>query len=445
MRGPSGKPMKKILVIGYVWPEPNSSAAGSRMLELVQLFLAMQCEVTFASAAALSEHRFDLTALGVAEKAIALNCSSFDEFVAQLQPDTVLFDRFFTEEQFGWRVEQQCPQALRILDTEDFHSLRHARQQLLKSAQKALAIDGAVTEKERQSLPPVSTTSEELYAQMCSSDMAQREVAAIFRCDLSLMISEVEMELLQQHFSVPAPLLFYCPFLSQPKTADKTLPDFSARQHFITIGNFRHEPNWDSVLWLKYQLWPLIRAQFAQANLAAPELHIYGAYPPPKATQLHNAKEGFHIKGWAADAHTVMQNARVCLAPLRFGAGIKGKLMDAIHSGTPSVTTSIGCESMSGGLAWCGAVANDAEVFAQAALDLYQQPSLWQEKQQQGFTILRDYFYRCDYAAALQQRLGRLEVNSVAERQRNFIGQMLRHHHHKSTQYMAQWIEAKNR
>lgn len=437
--------MKKILVIGYVWPEPNSSAAGSRMLELVQLFLAMQCEVTFASAAALSEHRFDLTALGVAEKAIALNCSSFDEFVAQLQPDTVLFDRFFTEEQFGWRVEQQCPQALRILDTEDFHSLRHARQQLLKSAQKALAIDGAVTEKERQSLPPVSTTSEELYAQMCSSDMAQREVAAIFRCDLSLMISEVEMELLQQHFSVPAPLLFYCPFLSQPKTADKTLPDFSARQHFITIGNFRHEPNWDSVLWLKYQLWPLIRAQFAQANLAAPELHIYGAYPPPKATQLHNAKEGFHIKGWAADAHTVMQNARVCLAPLRFGAGIKGKLMDAMHSGTPSVTTSIGCESMSGGFDWCGAVANDAEVFAQAALDLYQQPSLWQEKQQQGFTILRDYFYRCDYAAALEQRLGILEENSVAERQRNFIGQMLRHHHHKSTQYMAQWIEAKNR
>lgn len=432
--------MKKILVIGYVWPEPNSSAAGSRMLELVQLFLAMQCEVTFASAAALSEHRFDLNSLGVAEKTIALNCISFDEFVRALQPDAVLFDRFFTEEQFGWRVEQQCPQALRILDTEDFHSLRHARQQILKTTQKL-----AATEKERQSVAPVSATAAELYAQMCSSDMAQREVAAIFRCDLSLMISEVEMELLQQFFSVPAPLLFYCPFLSQPKIADKTLPDFSARQHFITIGNFRHEPNWNSVLWLKYQLWPLIRAQFAQANLVAPELHIYGAYPPPKATQLHNAKEGFHIKGWADDAQAVMQNARVCLAPLRFGAGIKGKLMDAMHCGTPSVTTSIGSESMSGGFAWCGAIADDADVFAQAALDLYQQPSLWQEKKQQGFNILRDYFYRCDYAAELQQRLRALEENITAERQHNFIGQMLRHHHHKSTQYMAQWIEAKNR
>lgn len=432
--------MKKVLVIGYVWPEPNSSAAGSRMLELVQLFLSLRCDVTFASAAALSEHRFDLNQIGVTEKTIALNCSSFDSFITELQPDLVLFDRFFTEEQFGWRVEQQCPQALRILDTEDFHSLRHARQQLLKAAQK-----DAGTEAARQAVPPVSATAAELYTQMSGSDMAQREVAAMFRCDLSLMISEVEMELLQNYFAVPAQLLFYCPFLSQPEIVDKKLPDFSARQHFITIGNFRHEPNWDSVQWLKHQLWPLVRAQFLQANMAPPELHIYGAYPPPKATQLYNAREGFHIKGWAEDAQEVMQNARVCLAPLRFGAGIKGKLMDAMHSGTPSVTTRIGAESMSGGLEWCGAIEDDAAAFARAAFDLYTQADLWQAKQQQGRLILRDYFYRRDYSQDLQQRLAALAENCELERQQNFIGHMLRHHYHKSTQYMAQWIEAKNR
>jgi glycosyltransferase involved in cell wall biosynthesis len=233
--------------------------------------------------------------------------------------------------------------------------------------------------------------------------------------------------------------------LAQPSIANKKLPDFFSRQHFVTIGNFRHEPNWDSVLWLKHCLWPLIRTQFANAAIAAPELHIYGAYPPPKAMQLHNPKEGFHIKGWAADAGSVMQDARVCLAPLRFGAGIKGKLIDAMHNGTPSITTHIGSESMSGGLAWCGAVTDDAGELARAALDIYQQPLLWQEKQQQGFTILRDYFYRCDYADLLRQRLLELTVNINAERQYNFIGHMLRHHHHKSTQYMAQWIEAKNK
>jgi glycosyltransferase involved in cell wall biosynthesis len=401
----------RALVIGYVWPEPVSSAAGTRMLELVRLLLKMDYQVTFASAAALSEHRFDLNSLCVNEKSIALNCSSFDEFVRELQPNLVLFDRFFTEEQFGWRVEQACPDALRILDTEDLHSLRHVRQQLLKSAQKRCD-----SEEEKQSVAPVTADNEQLYRQMCAGDMAVREVAAIFRCDLSLMISEVEIDLLQCYFSVPSRLLFYCPFLTQQKVDVASLRDFSARQHFIAIGNFRHEPNWDSVLWLKHQLWPMIRAQLPQA-----ELHIYGAYPPPKATQLHNAKDGFHVKGWAVDAQAVMQPARVCLAPLRFGAGIKGKLMDAMRCGTPSITTSIGVESMSGGLPWGGAVADVAETF------------------------VRDYFYRRDHALALQTRLTELLHNLQRERGDNFIGQMLRHHSHKSTQYMGQWIEAKNK
>lgn len=430
----------RALVIGYVWPEPASSAAGTRMLELVQLLVRMDYQVTFASAAALSEHRFDLNSLDVTEKSIALNCRSFDEFVRDLNPNLVLFDRFFTEEQFGWRVEQACPDALRILDTEDLHSLRHARQQLLKSAQKNCA-----SEKEKQSAAPVTVDSEQLYLQMCAGDMAVREVAAIFRCDLSLMISEFEIDLLQRYFSVPSQLLFYCPFLSQQEVDVASLPDFSVRQHFIAIGNFRHEPNWDSVLWLKHQLWPMIRAQLSAVGMAQAELHIYGAYPPPKATQLHNAKEGFHIKGWAADAQAVMQSARVCLAPLRFGAGIKGKLMDAMRCGTPSVTTSIGVESMSGGLPWGGAVADDAETFVAAAVAHYQDEILWQQKQQQGFSILRDYFYRMDHTLALQTRLAELLDNVQRERGNNFIGQMLRHHSHKSTQYMGQWIEAKNK
>ncbi len=431
--------MKRVLVVGYVWPEPKSSAAGTRMLELVQLFLRMQCEVTFASAAALSEHRFDLTALGVAEKVIALNCSSFDGYVKELQPDIVLFDRFFTEEQFGWRVAQACPNALRILDTEDFHSLRHARQQLLKAEQKKYS-----NEKEKQSVGPVLASPAELYQQMCAQDMALREVAAIFRCDLSLMISEFEMEFLQTYFSVPAQLLFYAPFLSPIVGQQQSLPDFSARQHFIAIGNFRHEPNWDSVLWLKHQLWPMIRAQLLQSGAQA-ELHIYGAYPPPKATQLHNAKEGFYVKGWAEDAAAVMQQARVCLAPLRFGAGIKGKLMDAMRAGTPSVTTTIGAESMRGDLPWGGAIADDADSFAAAAVALYQNPITWCHAQQAGFNILHNYFVQTDYNLLLQQRLARLVESAALERSNNFIGQMLRHHSLKSTQYMGQWIEAKNK
>jgi O-antigen biosynthesis protein len=425
----------RVLIIGYVWPEPNSSAAGSRMLDLINLWVAQGWELVFASAAALSEHRADLPSLGVREQSILLNCDSFDAFVVAYQPQLVLFDRFFTEEQFGWRVEKNCPHALRILDTEDLHSLREARQQLLKATQKNQA-----SESLRQSVGPVLATSAQLYSCMSSSDIAQREIAAIFRCDLSLMISTYEIALLQQYFAVPAQLLFYLPLLAGAEVNAQALRSFTERAHFIAIGNFRHQPNWDAVLWLKHQLWPLIRAHLPKA-----ELHIYGAYPPPKATQLHNAQDGFLVKGWAPSAREVMCAARVCLAPLRFGAGLKGKLMDAMHAGTPSVTTALGAEAMAGDMPWGGAIANSAQDFCAAALALYEHQPQWQVAQQQGVAILQQRFKRAEFTPALQARLAQLQQQLAAERQQNFIGQMLRHHAHKSTQYMGQWIAEKNK
>ncbi|MCX7220330.1 MAG: hypothetical protein NTY70_15790, partial [Burkholderiales bacterium] len=255
--------MQKILIIGYVWAEPGSSAAGSRMLELLTLFRAQGWQVLFASAAALSEHRADLSALQIEEKSIALNCDSFDQFVADYQPDMVLFDRFFTEEQFGWRVEKAWPNALRVLDTSDLHSLRHARHAMLKQALQACA-----NETERQQLGAVTTDFEVAYPLMADDDMAQREIAAIYRCDLTLMISPAEMSLLQQQFGIPAVLLHHCNLmLLRTQTEQTHAPSFAQRQHFLSIGNFRHAPNWDAVLWLKHAIWPRIRQQLPQAQL----------------------------------------------------------------------------------------------------------------------------------------------------------------------------------
>src|SRR5690606_5459984 len=124
--------IQKLLIIGFVWPEPKSSAAGSRMMQLIEAYISFGYDVTFASACAKTETAFDLKTIGIQTENIQLNHSSFDDFVKQLQPDAVLFDRFMTEEQFGWRVAEQCPNALRILDTEDLHCLRKGRQQALK-------------------------------------------------------------------------------------------------------------------------------------------------------------------------------------------------------------------------------------------------------------------------------------------------------------------------
>ena len=408
--------MKQLLIIGYVWPEPNSSAAGSRMMQLIAFFQQQNYQVTFASPAQLSEHMVDLSDLAIKVQSIALNCQSFDAFIADLQPSVVLFDRFMMEEQFGWRVIEQCPQALRILDSEDLFSLRHARHDAFKQGRALQDSD------------------------LLTSEMAKREVAAIFRCDLSLMISHVEIELLQRLFLVPANLLHYSPFMLTDADLNQTNPEFSQRQNFISIGNFRHAPNWDAVLWLKQKIWPLIRAKLPQAQLL-----VCGAYPPPKATALHDEKSGFIVKGWVAEAEATMHSARMCLAQVRFVAGITFTLAQAMTCGTPSVTTDIGAESMQGSKAWGGAVTNNVEEMVTSAVALYQNNELWQQASDNGIANAKAMYQRGPHFSQLLTVLNQLESNLTRHRQENFIGSMLNHHAHKSTKYMAQWIEAKNK
>ncbi len=415
------------MIVGYVWPEPNSSAAGLRIAQLLASLRRAGYEVHFACAAALSEHQLDLASVDVTAHQVQLNCSSFDEFVAQLNPAVVIFDRFVTEEQFGWRVANTCPDALRILDTEDLHSLRAAREALLKAQLKKGGDVG-----------PVLANDADLFGAMRQSDMILREVAAIFRCDLTLMISDKEISLLQEYFSVPSQLLYHLPFMVEPPHNE--WPDYSHRQHFVTIGNFRHAPNWDAVLWLKQSIWPLLRTKVPGA-----ELHIYGSYPPKKATQLTNPKEKFFVKGWADDALQVVANARVLLAPLRFGAGIKGKLMDAMLTATPSVATAIASEAMAGDEPWPGAVANSASDFAQYAAQLYSQEPSWKTASQQAEKLLRAHYLRERLSPLWLAHLSQLRGDLVRHRRDNFLGAMFQYHAARSTEFMSRWIEVKSR
>lgn len=421
-----------VLILGYVWPEPNSSAAGTRMVELINAFTAVGWRVDFACAAAPSAHQINLKTLGVTAHEITLNCSSFNDWVATLAPSAVVFDRFLTEEQFGWRVQAACPNALRIIDTEDFHSLRAAREQLHKEQQQK-------ADKQRHCVPPLVVCNEKLYQTMLAEGTVLREVAAIFRSDISLIISKVEMQLLQTLFSVPKNLLHYLPFMLTHSQPEKSL-SFAEREHFLVLGNFRHPPNWDAVLWLKHDLWPKIRQRLPKA-----QLHIYGAYPPKKATQLHKPVEGFYLQGWADNAQQEMEKSKVCLAPLRFGAGIKGKLIDAMQTATPSVTTAIGAESMHGDLPWPGCIANTTDEFVDAAVQLYTDEKKWQTAQAYAKPVLETCYNGVLLAQALIEKIQYLSLHLEEHRQKNFIGAMLNHHSHKSTEFMSRWIEVKSR
>ena len=408
-----------VVIIGYVWPEPNSSAAGQNMLSIISTMRNAGHSVTFLTAAADSNHKADLDALGVTSQEIALNCSSFDNVIAELAPDIVVFDRYMTEEQFSWRVRATCPHALRVLNTEDLHSLRQARHNAVKSANDARKAD-------------------------LNSELAQREIAAILRCDITLVISLSELALLTEHYQVPATQLFYYPLPTKP-LAENT-PAFKARKHFVHIGNFRHAPNWDAVLQLKQTIWPAIKKALPDA-----ELHIYGAYPPKKATQLHNDKQGFLVKGWAENADDVMLNARILIAPLRFGAGVKGKFLDAMRCATPSITTWIGAEGITDHDNWPGTICSTDTTntkaisdYVNAAVSLYQDEAAWTLASEKAVNCVNE-FKKQERALPLAPHLLRTHAELTTHREPLFLQSLLWHQSLTASKYMSQWIEAKNK
>jgi len=397
------------LILGKLWPEPSASAAGTRTLDIVRALLGSGWRVSFACAASRAERSTDLEVLGVETANITLNDSSFDVWIAELSPDVVVFDRFMTEEQFGWRVRNACPSALRVLDTSDLHCLREARKSALFCSE-ALRFD---------------------------TDTALREIAAIYRCDRTLMISSAEMQILKERFDLEDPLVQYWPFAFDFPESD--LVGFDQRRHFVMIGSLLHAPNLDGLRWCKRELWPLIRAK-----LPSVELHCYGSYGDKYLKELNAPAKGFFFHGRAEDAHQVIESARVNLAPLRFGAGLKGKVFDGFRVGTPTVGTRIAYEGIMDAQSSCIHIADTPVGFANAAVAVYEDVSLWSELQKQGRELCVQQFSSKVWQPRLNQ-LFRQAIDAMEQdRRQNFVGRMLEHHQHRSTEYFSRWIEAKN-
>ncbi|WP_422351464.1 glycosyltransferase [Flagellimonas sp.] len=410
--------MNKILIIGHVWPEPTTTAAGKRMLQLINAFLEFGYDVTFGCVAARTAFSLDLETIGVRQVAFQLNHASFDDFIQELRPSVVVFDRFMTEEQFGWRVAEFAPEAVRVLNTEDLHSLRKFREECFKKGEEF----------------------KEGYWK--NHPMTLREMASIYRSDLTLMISAFEMQLLTHEANVPENLLKYLPFmLNAPREEElASWPNFDQRRDFVCVGNGKHPPNVEAIKTLKKTIWPIVHQSLPEAKLC-----IYGAYLPQQVLEMHNPKEGFVVKRWVEDLDAALQSSRVLLAPIQFGAGTKGKLVDAMLNGTPSVTTPIGAEGIHGDLAWSGAICTDWQSFSQSAIELYTDTSKWQDAQNQGLEILTNQFPKSKIQSSLKKDLEEVQKHLEQHRSDNLIGRMLQQQGLAAAKYMGKWIEEKNK
>ncbi|GJP69124.1 hypothetical protein CLOP_g25747 [Closterium sp. NIES-67] len=389
----------------------------------------------------------ELEAAGIATYQCAPNRAA--EFLAVLdavQPTIAVFDRFTTEEAFSFRLRERCPDCLLVLDTQDLHFLRANRQRVVSEG-------GSIVDALHH-VP--DTSSRELL----------RELAAMHRCDLTLLCSEAELSLLTRCYAFPPHKLALASFFYD---TDATYPSSTAsspRHHFTTVGTFRHAPNVDAVSWLATHIWPAIRAQLPMA-----ECHVYGSYTTAAISSLNDPSSGFLIRGHAPSLH-VLASYRVLLAPLRFGAGIKGKILDSWLYGTPVVTTPIGGEGMggrgggeggkaegeevngeaggvggwSGGQQWgglCGA--EDAESFVADAVRLYCDQQLWATCQSAGRAILHQQFGMPRNGPALLASLAAAKSNMGDHRLRDYTAAILWHDSNRATEYFSRWIELKER
>lgn len=420
----------RVLFVGFVWPEPKSSAAGQNILSYIETFIHNGDEVSFCSAADTTEQSENLAQLGVNTFVAQLNNSSFNQQVADLAPHIVIFDRFLCFEQFAWRIKQTCPKAMLVLDAEDLHFLRKARHEMQKGSNELF-----------MSSNEISTMSNRATL---LNDVALRELACIYQADLTLALSSFECELLTHVFNVPEYQLAHTPFiLSSDNAPSSKLKPFEARQDFVLIGNFRHAPNYHSAKVLRENLWPSIAKRLKTQGVEA-KCHVYGAYLSPKAKQLENKSLGFLVHGFAPNQFDVIENARVMLAPITFGAGVKGKLLDAMQCKTPSITSPIGAEGISQ-LAWPGAIVSDAEMFVTQAINMYTQHELWHLQVDRAKHILEQDYDMQKNRLHLVNTIRRAWDSLSHNRSINILQQVLSHHQFQTSRYMSQWIEAKNK
>ncbi len=427
---------RSVVFLGWEWIDVDASAAGARSDALVRGALERSWRVTCVGCARENDATARLRAMGVTTARVRANRGdALRDALTIAAPDVVVFDRFLAEEAFGARVRECAPGVARVLDMQDAHALRRARERAAKR--------GADAGEATRTTP--AARDEDLM----------REIASVERSDLTLVCSPVEKRWLERGCGISEKKLRVASFFNRDVEHDAREMDFNARSDFITVGTFLHKPNVDSVRWLCEEVWPLVRERLPKATM-----RVYGSYASESIRQqFHRPKMGFHVEGFAEDLATTMRSARVLLAPLRFGAGIKGKVLDAWTYGLPVCTTPIGSEGTVPGVdefwssksdaidpehGWGGfgdcVAASD---LADAAVRLHEDEALWQRARENGADIVNEIF---SAKLNIPDVLDAIEdvVNNLQDvRDADFHGQSLWHHTDRSTLYFSKWIELK--
>ncbi len=353
----AAKGQRRILIIDSATPRPDHDSASLRMVNLMRLLLDEGAHVTFVPTdlnhAGADTRR--LQQLGVQ----AWYAPFFGTPARWIREhghrfDTVLVCRHYVLREWLPLLRKHAPQARLVFDTVDLHYLRERRGAELASDQ----------------------------ALMRASERTRAlELEMIARSDATLVVSDVERTLL----AVDAPAA-KVEILSNLHHVHGRGQPHGQRHDLVFVGGFRHPPNVDAVRWFVTEVFPLVRAK-------APEIvfHCIGSDTTAEIDALAS-QPGVRIHGHVPDLSPFMDGARVAVAPLRFGAGVKGKVNLSMAHGQPVVATACAVEGMHLRNGEDVLVADDAAAFAEAVLRLYRDEALWQRLADNGMANVERHF-----------------------------------------------------
>lgn len=196
----------------------------------------------------------------------------------------------------------------------------------------------------------------------------KRETKLISASDATVVVSPVEKEILDQESN--SNNVFYIPFLYKTRVKNNLFNNFDKRKDILFIGGFVHKPNEDCVLWFYKYIYPIIRKEIPDIKL-----YIVGSNPPEKILQL--ACSDIIVTGYLKDVNPMFLKTKVFISPLRYGAGVKGKILQSFSYGLPVVTTSIGAEGMDVRHNLHIMIADNPEEFAKQTIKIYTDKDLW--------------------------------------------------------------------
>lgn len=346
-----------VLIIDALTPQPDRDSGSLRLVNLMRMLREEGAHVVFlpADRSFAGHYTRTLQQIGV-EVWYRPFAAAVPVWLREhgQRFDSVLVCRHYVMREMLPLLREHAPRARLVFDTVDLHYLRERR--------------GA----ELANNPALLRAAERTRA---------TELDVIARSDATLVVSEVERELLAR--DAPEARVEVLSNLHRGGGPGKP---FGQRKDILFVGGFRHPPNIDAVRWFVDTVWPLVHAR-------EPTLHFHcvGADVPAAITRLAE-RPGVVVHGHVPDLVPFLDGARLAVAPLRYGAGVKGKVNQSMAHGQPVVATSCGVEGMHLRAGEDVLVADDAAGFADAILRGYHDGALWQRLADNGRANVERHF-----------------------------------------------------